>query len=168
MTAPQASISPAPTVLPPPIRIMGGTAQIHVRPWTMETQDEVMPLVSELIDRYSAWSDKPETFSLGALVMHFQREIGAICERSIREELVAKNLEWRKLWGEDLYVIAQAVWNTSISRPDGGGHMGKAMALLGPTILQNLASARSSATQHHSESGPQSQSEPTDPGTSPA
>ena len=168
MTAPQASISPAPTVLPPPILIMGGTAQIHVRPWTMEIQDEVMPLVSDLIDRYSAWSDKPDTFSLGALVMHFHREIGAICERSIREELIAKNLEWRKLWGEDLYVIAQAVWNTSISRPDGGGHMGKAMALLGPTILQNLASARSSATQHQRASGPQSQSEPTAPSTSPA
>jgi len=134
----------------------------------MEIQDDVMPLVSDLIDRYSEWSEKPDTFSLGLMVMHFHREIGAICERTVRGELEAKSLVWKELWGEDLYVIAQAVWQTSISRPNGGGHLGKAMALLGPTFLQSLFAARSSDTQHQDEPGPQSQSEPSDQGTSPA
>lgn len=168
MEASQGSIAPPPTVLPPPIFIMGGTARIQVRPWTMEVQDEVMPLVSDLIDRYTEWGDKPDAFSLGTLMMHFQREIAAICERSVRGELTAKNLQWSELWGEDLYGIAQAVWNTSISRPNGGGHLGKGMALLGPDLLQNLVNVLGSATRNQSAPDPQSQSEPTSPSSSPA
>jgi hypothetical protein len=120
------------------VPVMGATKTITVRPWTMAIQDECLPLVSGLIDQYTAWTEKPEVFSIGEMVTRFHKEVGTICQHTCRAELAEREIEWGALWGEDLFGLAQAIWTTSIIRPGGGGVLGKAMQLAGPLILQHL------------------------------
>lgn len=131
------------------VPILGGAKKLLVRPWTMDQQDEIMPLVADLIDEYMQWQSKPETFSLGKLVLRFHREVSVICQRSVHDELEQMGLRWGDLHGEDLFVIAQAVWSTSISRPGGGGVLGKVLEMFGPTLkgmLLKKPPAKSSGT----------------------
>ena len=145
MTQPAGGIA-APRTIDVPI--MGATKKLTVRPWSMAQQDELLPLVAGLLDQYTEWQSKPQVFTLGSLVLKFYAEVREICERSVREELVARDLKWDELHGEDLYGIAQAVWETSISRPGGGGVLGKGIALLGPMLgpVLQRAAAQSSGT----------------------
>lgn len=134
--------------------VMGGQKRLTVRPWSMEQHDEIFPLVADLLETYVAWQDKPETFTLGAVLLRFSAECQRICEATVREELVRQDLKWGDLWGEDLFGLAQAIWNTSIIRPGGGGLLGKGLGILGPMLLPALQKARerSSATSPSSES----------------
>lgn len=166
MAAPLSSISPPqPRIIDLPV--MGGEKSLVIRPWSMALHDELFPLVTETLDRYIAWSDKPEAITLGVVLAYLKDEIRRICERTVRDQLHDQKIDWdADLWGEDFYGIAQAIWNTSIIRPGGGGIAGKGMGAILPLLLRSVA--QSSATPRHSEPDPQSQSEPTAPGTSPA
>lgn len=134
----------AATGLPQPriieVPICGGTKRLVVRPWSMEQQDEIFPLVSALIDEYVAWQGKPDAVSMGEIILRFQKEVAIICERTVAPQLAEQDLVWGKLWGEDLFGIAQAIWDTSIVRPGGGGMLGKAMTTLGPALARGLQS----------------------------
>jgi len=162
---------PKVALLPGPIPIMGGARSLTVRPWTMETQDETMPLVAALVDRWLEWNESNEkatTFSLGALLLNFHREVSVICERSVRDELRDMGIVWKDLWGDDIYAIAQAVWLTSIMRADGGGMVGKGMALLGPILLLRRGADRSSDTTPQSDPDQRPSNGSSVPSSSPA
>lgn len=141
---PQSSVA-APRQLETPI--CNGDRLLTVRAWSMAKQDELMPHVAKLIEEWMAWQQRPKDFSLAALIVKFHAEVALVCQITVREELKKLDLEWGQLAGEDLFVIAQSVWLTSIARPDGGGLLGKPIALLGPLFQKSLAAAvRQSAT----------------------
>ena len=120
------------------VPILGGTKKVRVRPWTMDQQDEMFPLVVSLVEQYVAWQGTPDKLSVSVLVLQFKDEIQEICRHTVRADLEEIDLKWSGLDGEDLWGIAQAIWNTSISRPGGGGMLGKLMATMGPSLLGAL------------------------------
>ena len=133
----------------------------------MALHDELFPLVTATLDRYIAWNDKPEAITLGVVLEYLKDEIRRICERTVRDQLKDQEIDWdADLWGEDFYGIAQAIWNTSITRPGGGGIAGKGMGAILPLLLRSVA--QSSATMPRSDPDPRSQSGPTDQDSSPA
>jgi hypothetical protein len=146
------------------VPVMGGAKKITIRPWSMAQQDECLPLVAKLIDDYTSWQQSPEVFTLGELVLRFHAEVRVICEATARKEMAERGISWDDdLWGEDLFGLAQAIWETSISRPGGGGVLGKMVELVGPLLLQQLQrrAETPSATSPTSET-----SDPTDPPSS--
>lgn len=139
------------------VPIVYGGKNLVVRPWSMGLQDELMPIISQLLDDWTAWQkENPEAeFSLGTLVLTCHGRVREICQRTVRDELKDQNLDWDELAGDDLLGIAQAIWSTSILRPGGGGLLGKAIATMGPGLIQILA-----AVADRSDTSPPSTSPP--------
>jgi hypothetical protein len=131
----------------------------------MALQDELMPQVAALLDKYNVWREDNSAFTWGQLILHFQSEVGAIAKASLASELQRQDLDWgQDLWGEDLFNLAQAIWATSIDRPGGGGLLGKALELVGPMIVQalqkQLVEGQSATSQPSASSAPPSESDP--------
>ena len=117
------------------IPVKGGEHTLYISPWTMEQHDECFPIVVELVEIWSQHQSDGSPMSLGDLVTKYKSQVTRICQLTVDDQLKAKGLTWGKdLWGEDLFVIAQAIWQTSLIREGGEGVLGKAMALLGPAI----------------------------------
>ncbi len=144
MEADQGNITPPqPRIID--LSIMGGEKFLTIRPWSMKLHDELFPLVMAAIDRYTAWDKKPEVVTIGTVATYLKDEIRRICERTVRDQLRDQKIDWdADLWGEDFYGIAQAIWNTSIIRPGGGGIVGKGMGTIAPLLLH--AAGKGSAT----------------------
>ncbi len=129
--------SPTPTNPTRMVEVKGGSAKVAVRPWTMAQQDELFPLVAQLVDVYvKRISAGEEGVSLAELMVQCHREVSQIVRRTVAPGLEDARLEWDDLDGEDLYTLAQAVWETSIQRPGGGGQLGKLLTMAGPAIAQ--------------------------------
>lgn len=122
------------------VQVQGGRARLSVSPWTIAQHDECFPIVVKLIEGWVAsQSASTDGVTLSALLMEYKTEVSELCRLTVRDELMRRDLKWEELFAEDLFTIAQAVWETSLVRPGGGGVLGKAMALLGPSLLKAIA-----------------------------
>ncbi|MGB5810114.1 MAG: hypothetical protein WBG86_06260 [Polyangiales bacterium] len=122
------------------VPVQGGAAKLSVAPWTIAQHDECFPIVVRLIEGWveSQGSGAP-TLNLGVMLTTYKFEVEELCKLTLHEELNRRDLKWGDLWAEDLFSIAQAIWETSLLRPDGGGVLGKALGLIGPSVLKLLA-----------------------------
>ena len=156
--APVVQMSPLKII---PVPVCYGEKTLQVRPWSMGVQDELMSTITDLIDAWMEFQkDSGEDFSVGLMVLKCHAQVRAICERTIRDELKEIDLTWAELAGDDLLTITQAIWGTSIIRPGGGGLMGKALAMMGPALLQLVINAVTKSDTSRSHENPSDPSEP--------
>ena len=144
------------------VPIMGGDRHLYVRPWTMAQRSELRPLVIDLVTRFFEWQSKPTDVGLADILSNFEDQCAAIAEASVRSQLHEMNLVWDDLEWEDLPAIVQAVWQTSVVRPDGGGVGGKLLGLVqsltggqpatGASISDRWAAAVAAARGRRSQS----------------
>jgi hypothetical protein len=126
------------------VPVQGGEYQITVKPWTMSQRRELRPLLADLIAKVLTLqdNDKPSGAELTDIFLLAEDEIAQIVRATIGKELPC---DWDDLWWEDLAVLAQAVWETSIDRGDGGGLAGKLKGAMGGMFKRaNLPSMNSS------------------------
>jgi hypothetical protein len=100
---------------------------VHIKPWTVKQQSEIMPDILGLLDKRGS-----ESFSLKDFLN------GSVTDMA---NIVCLTLGKPRSWiddrpVEDLLVLAQEVFQVCVYRVDGdevGGVLGKAMALAGIT-----------------------------------
>lgn len=124
--------------------VAGGRVLLVVRPWSMAARAELKPLLVALLDRLSKLPEGASAFDLATLFAHAEDEVAAIVRATVQRELAAAGVSWDDLDWEDLLILAQAVWETSVVRPDGGGLGGKVVrAVFG--LLSRVPPAATSA-----------------------
>lgn len=143
------------------VPIRGGQHTLVISPWSMELHDLCFPIVTKLIEFWIESQNQGSTpMSLGKMITVYKVDVTRICQLTVKDQLDELGLTWAKsLYGEDLFGIADAIWRTSIVRPDGGGVMGKAMGLLGPLILAQVQKTKTLGSESDNASPP-SQSTP--------
>lgn len=122
------------------VPVAGGKYILTIGPWSMEQHDRCFPVVAAVLEEWlSTQSDGATPLSLAQIILRFKDQAVQICRYTVQEELNTLGISWDKdLHGEDLFGICDAIWQTSLFRPGGGGVLGKALALLGPAIFSNL------------------------------
>ncbi len=108
------------------VPVAGGAHRLRVSPWSMAQHDECFPLVVVLLEHWAeSTKAAPGTVSLGEMITLYKTEVTRLCRITVAPELFRLGLDWDKdLWGEDLFGIADAIWQTSLVRPGGGGVLG--------------------------------------------
>lgn len=124
MTQQRSIVHPAVRRVP----VVGGRATVEVRPWTMAQRAELKPRIAALLAKVlELGGETPKKVDLAELFTLAETEVAEVVRASIT---MPDELTWDELSWEDLPVLAQAVWETSIARPDGGGLGGKAYRAL--------------------------------------
>lgn len=139
------------------VEVMGGTATVAVRPWTMAQRAELKPRLLALAERFLELQENPEQVDLVKLFDHAEDELVEVVRASVE---MPEGLTWGELYLEDLPNLVQAVWETSVVRPDGGGIGGKLARALGGA-LQSVAQR---AVQTPKQSKPSSEVSLSSPG----
>lgn len=100
----------------------------------MAQRAALKPRLQDIMTRVTALTDKPAMELLPTLFVEFEDELIDIARESAQ---LPEDIEWNDLDWEDGAALVQAVWETSILRPDGGGMLGKLMGLakIGATIV---------------------------------
>ncbi len=116
------------------VELRGGSLRVPVRPWTLAQRDELRPLLAGLLSRVQELTaqGKLETLSLHSLFLEAEAELFALVRASV---VLPEGEEWGALWYEDLPILAQAVWETSVVRAGGGGLLGKLVGVLSEAFL---------------------------------
>ena len=130
---PEESIAHAPVRQVP---IMGGTHLVTVRPWTIAQRQELRPLVGAVIQRFAAVDGSPHLPPLDKLFLEAETEVLAVVQASVS---LPAGVSWDAVWWEDVPSLAQAIWETSIVRPGGGGLAGKLSGVLARAFLGAVA-----------------------------
>lgn len=154
------------------VPVGGGVHTLVIRPWNMALHDQCFPVVVELLEHWMNSQKEGEApTSLGAIVTTYKEEVTRLCRLTVDPQLQKLGLDWGEdLLGEDLYGIAQAVWDTSLYRPGGGGVLGKAMSLLAPLFMNQLQGVKRLDTSTPNSKLPppnQATSQPKTPTSSP-
>lgn len=138
---------------------------VTIRPWSWAVGRLLGPRVAELARRLRGIG----TADLATLVMEAQDEVAYV----IRETLGWDEAELERLAYEDIFTLAQAIFETSILRPDPeapgrpAGAVGKLLGLAGLTPADLLAQAVTEARRKRSTNAtkgspaPSSSSSPT-------
>ncbi len=106
---------------------MGGLHQVAVRPWTMAQRRELKPFLADLITKVLTLDDlknRPKGAELAEIFMVAEDELMQVVQSTVANDL-PKEVSWDDLYWEDLPILAQAIWDTSISRGANGGLAGK-------------------------------------------
>lgn len=109
------------------VPVCGGAHEVRVRPWTMAQRAELKPRLSALLSRVQELEGDLTTLNLATLFNHAEEEIYHIVRASV---VLPEGLTWDELDWEDLPSLAQAVWEISVVRMDGGGLAGKLVGVL--------------------------------------
>lgn len=97
--------------------------RVKIEPWGLETGMLLGPRVAALVVKLQ----KADAANVAQLISDNQRDVVDI----IRETLGWSDDEIKTIHYEDLFVLAQAVIEVCVVTADGGGPLGKAMALAG-------------------------------------
>jgi hypothetical protein len=121
------------------VKLQGGSLEGRVRPWTMAQRAELKPILLELLELLSGL-DKPNgELSLAAIFSEAEDEFTEIARLSVE---LPKDAVWDDLYWEDVPVIIQAVWETSLVRDNGTGLMGKVMGVLATALTAAVQQAK--------------------------
>lgn len=131
------------------VRLAGGTVKGIVRPWTMAQRAELKPRVIGLLDRLGTLDGKGLELNLATVFSEAEEELIEIARLSVE---LPDGVAFDQLLWEDLPIIVQAVWETSVARADGTGLLGKAAGLLGNALGTALTKAASDQKPQHRQS----------------
>lgn len=124
MSEPQSVIHPYAKRVP----LRGGSVFVIVQPFSMVTARAVRPIIVRILQGITAAGDQ---LDLAEIVEKYEADVLEIVQRAV--DLPASDLpstlNWSTLDYEDFLNLAQAVWETSILRADGGGILGKVLGL---------------------------------------
>lgn len=109
------------------VEVLCGSQQVTIRPWTMAQRAELRPRVADVLDRIMQTQANPQAMNLAHLFVVAENEIAEIVRATVE---MPEGLTWDQLLWEDLPTLAQAIWETSIVREDGGGLAGKVMGVV--------------------------------------
>ncbi|MGH3997605.1 MAG: hypothetical protein ACRDTJ_09110 [Pseudonocardiaceae bacterium] len=110
------------------VPVVGGQASVEVRPWTMAQRAALRPRITTLLAKVLELEQNPlKGVDLPQLFELAEDEIAEVVRASVH---LPPELAWDELSWEDLPVLAQAVWEICIARPDGGlgGKVARALA----------------------------------------
>lgn len=107
------------------VPILGGTAHVIVRPWSVGQMHEAKPIVIEIMQMIQASSGE---MGLAEIVTRCEPEVMKLVQITIKG--LPDGLKWTEIDYEDFLNLAQGVWETSILRPDGSGLLGKVVNLV--------------------------------------
>lgn len=109
------------------VPLLGGKYFVEVRPISMGHARELKPLLVEALQAIlGEGPDLSEELDLANLMERFGPQFEMAVRTIVR---LPDGLEWDDIDAEDYLVLIQAVWETSILRPDGGGLLGKVVSL---------------------------------------
>lgn len=144
------------------VRVQGGKFTIPVRPWTMAQRRELKTMLADLFDKILVMDDPNAKISNVDLVQIFAKaedEVADIVQTTIQNDL-PNGCEWDNLYWEDLPVLAQAIWQTSIARGTDGGLAGKAVSVLAQIIAEHAGLPTTNSESETSKKSPASPSSP--------
>lgn len=129
---------------------------VKLRPWVMAQRAELRPRIGELLAALSKLEGGLKGLAgapLKELFMSAENEISGIVRASISLAQMSDE-EWGQMPWEDLPVLAQAVWELNVARPDGGGVLAKLAAALGMILGSALEAAAREARAGNGKSPP--------------
>lgn len=132
------------------VPVMGGAANVIVRPWTMKQRAELKPLLAAVVSRIAPSDATSPSFSLPSLMLAAEDEL---CEIARATAEMPTGVSWDDLHWEDLPTIIQAIWETSIVTIAGGGLAGKVMSLLAGAMRTVAVSQQVQAAQQALKNG---------------
>lgn len=109
------------------IDIMSRSNVAVVRPWTMKQRAELKPLLAAVFSRLQSPEASDSQLSIASIMLHAEDELVAIARATVE---LPPDVSWDDLLWEDLPAIIQAIWETSVVTPLGGGIAGKTIGLL--------------------------------------
>ena len=135
------------TIAHPPSRVveLSNGGKVTLRTWTMAQRAELRPRISELLMSLAKLEGGLEGIAAGDLADLFvnaEDEITSIVRESITLEQLPRE-DWGKMAWEDIPVLAQAVWELNVARPDGA--LGKVGAGLGGMMASTIEAVLSGA-----------------------
>lgn len=150
------------------VPVRGGKHALRITPWTMAQRRELRPTLEQMI------REAPDSAVGTELLRWFMAEgqdhLETIVKGSITDwtchgdGCAAHELTWDELLVEDLFILSQAVWETTFLREDGGGIVGKAVGAVAG--LMQLAKGRVAPSTGTAPKPPGSPSSP-DAGAAP-
>jgi hypothetical protein len=106
---------------------------VTVKPWTLKKGRLQRERITKIVDQLQEAGKNPLSLT----------DVFAVCEQQVYEivrDTIDVTDEWMEdqLRYEDLFTLAQAVIQTCLLRPDGGGVLGKALAAMGKVPLESV------------------------------
>lgn len=147
-TTPQSVAHPLAKEVP----LRGGALFVTVLPFNMVVARQARPA---LVDILTAVADSKMNIDLVQIVDQHESSVMAICQSAVT---LPEGVTWETLDYEDFLNIVQAIWETSILRPDGGGLLGKIVNLaVRAKQVREQQSSQLSETRSGSDSEPSTQ-----------
>ena len=146
------------------VAVIGGAVEATIRPWTMDDRAELKPLLASVIEKLSAEVTSMEPISIASAMLVAEEDLHAIAKKTTE---LPDGTEWGQLLWEDLPVLVQAIWDTSIVTVAGGGLAGKAMGLLASVLRTVTVAAQAKTAVTARQNGAATNSSPQPTGTRP-
>lgn len=105
------------------VPLRGGSLFVVVQPFSMAVAREARPILVRIA---RGLVDAGDSLDLGSIVEKYEPDVLELVQRAVT---LPDGVDWLSLDYEDFLCLAQAVWETSILRADGGGILGKVLSL---------------------------------------
>jgi hypothetical protein len=142
---------------PPTLTIdLSDGSKVTLKPWTMAQRAQIRPALSQLLGHLSLLEGGLAAIGQQGLIELFltaEEQVVDLCRATVANQI--NDEQWDELAWEDLPVIAQAIWELNVVRPDGGGLLGKMAAGLGRVTAGAMAAgARQQKPSNGADSNP--------------